>query len=105
MTYIQIKPGVDMSRLSPEIWAKAQETADVFDQHGYPAVITSAFRPEKPGSLHHGFALDWRANHIAHDWVRQQILSRLKELWGPDHDVILHGDGPNIHYHVEYDPD
>lgn len=105
MTYIQIKPGVDMSGLRREIWRKAHDIADVFDSYNYECVITSAFRPEKPHSLHHGYALDFRAKHIRSEAERLTILSELIGACGPDYDVILHGEGGNIHYHVEYDPE
>ncbi len=104
MAYIKIKPGVKMHSLRPEIWAHTAETADLFDQFGLECVITSAWRPKKPRSLHHGYALDFRANHIPNDFVRNKILNRLCSIWKSDYDVILHGDGDNIHFHIEYDP-
>lgn len=105
MTYIKIKPGVDMSGLNPKIWKVAFHVADIFDEFDYPAVITSAYRPKKPNSLHHGFALDFRANHIELKTRQEAIKERIVQTCGPDYDVILHGAGPNIHYHIEYDPD
>jgi len=105
MTYIKVKPGVDMSGLSPKIWKVANDIADIFDSFDVDAVITSAFRPKKPNSLHHGFALDFRANHLHRQDQQATILGRIKDCCGPDYDVILHGQGANIHFHVEYDPD
>lgn len=105
MTYIKVKPGVDMSGLSPKIWKVAFHIADVFNDFDFDAVITSANRPKKPNSLHHGFALDFRANHIHRRDRQDAILERIKAACGPDYDVILHGQGANIHYHVEFDPE
>ncbi len=54
-------------------------------------------------SFHYkGKALDCRANDLSAN--RQQlVLGDLKEKL-PGYDVILHGAGPNIHYHIEWDP-
>ena len=105
MSYIQIKPGVDMSGLSPAIWSIAHSVAKVFEARGFACVITSAFRPQKPGSLHHGYALDFRANHIRNENALRCILEQIKQSCGADYDVLLHGEGANIHYHIEYDPE
>lgn len=104
---IQIKPGVDMSGLEASIWKKAGPIAAVFQQLGYDCVITSARRPATGKfSYHHvGKALDFRAKHIKTDNHRSAILAKIIGVCGNDYDVILHGEGDNIHYHVEYDPD
>ena len=105
--YIKIKPGVDMSGLFPEIWGRAGDIANVFGRHGVEAVITSARRPARGRfSYHHvGKALDFRAKHIRDASIRKAILNDLRATLGNDFDVILHGRGDNIHYHIEYDPD
>lgn len=105
--YIKIKPGVDMTGLVPEIWSKAGEIAETFDRLGYECVITSARRPPGGRFSYHqtGRALDFRAKHIGNDAHRSKILTEIIGVCGPDYDVILHGQGPNIHYHIEYDPD
>ncbi len=102
---IQVNRGVDMSRLQPEIWRICYNVADIFEEFGFPCVITSAYRPKRPRSLHHGYAVDMRANHIESETTQQSILWRIKQAVGNDYDVILHGEGANIHYHIEYDPD
>lgn len=54
-------------------------------------------------SLHYkGRALDCRANDLTKS-QQQRILARLKAAL-PGFDVILHGKGRNIHYHIEWDP-
>lgn len=105
MARIIVKNGVNMSGLSTEIWRVAWAIANAFDQHGLECVITSAFRPQKHGSLHHGFALDFRAKHIKTRSQKLKILADLQAVCGPKYDVILHGTGANEHYHVEYDPE
>jgi len=106
MTDIQIKTGVDMSGLAPELWAKAYEIAGAFDALGYSCVITSARRPSGSKFSYHGIgrALDFRAKHIRTDNHRATILAKIIGVCGNEFDVILHGEGDNIHYHVEYDP-
>lgn len=107
MSNLQIKPGVDMSGLATEIWGKADAIAECFADLGYDCVITSARRPStRRFSYHHiGKALDFRAKHIRTDNHRATILAKIIGVCGGDYDVILHGEGDNIHYHVEHDPD
>ena len=106
MTDIAIKNGVDMSDLDPRIWSRAQDIANVFRTYGVQPVITSARRKARGRfSYHHvGRALDFRAKHIASAGTRKDILEDLQRTLGDDFDVVLHGEGDNIHYHIEYDP-
>ncbi len=54
-------------------------------------------------SFHYkGRAIDCRANDLSKA-VQQRILARLKAAL-PGFDVVLHGKGSNIHYHIEWDP-
>jgi len=103
---IKIKNGVDMSGLDHRLWKKARPIAAIFAKHGLDAVITSARRaPGGRFSWHHeGKAYDWRAKHIESPRLKRLILQEISNVCGRKFDVILHGEGNNIHYHVEYDP-
>lgn len=105
--YIKIKDGVDLSNIQPPIASKLFVIANVFERNGFECVITSARRaPVGSKSFHHfGLAVDCRANHIPSRNNRLKILADLIHALGSDYDVILHGDGANIHFHIEYDPD
>ena len=105
--YVKIKEGVDLSNIQPPILAKLWGIAKVFDTAGRECVITSARRPPVfKKSLHaDGLALDFRANHIGSSSLQLKILADIIGVCGNEYDVILHGEGPNLHYHVEYDPD
>ncbi len=102
-----IKQGVNIAELHPKIVSKLWDTVELFVEYGYDCVITSARRtPGGRFSFHHeGKALDLRANHIKDEQIRAVILDKLRSLWGNEFDIILHGEGDNIHYHLEYDPD
>ena len=106
MTDIAIKRGVDMSGLDTRIWERAEDIANVFRTYSYQPVITSARRKARDKfSYHHvGRALDMRANHIRDNGTRNSILADLRRTLGDDFDFILHGEGANIHFHIEYDP-
>lgn len=105
--YFKVKEGVDLSNIQPPIASRLFDIAGVFDKNGVECVITSARRaPVGKKSWHHfGLAVDCRANHISNRNVQLKILAELIGLLGPEYDVILHGEGANIHYHIEHDPD
>ena len=105
--YAKIKEGVDLSNIQPPVASKLWIIAGIFDQNGYDCVVTSARRPVsgKKSFHHYGLAVDCRANHIPSRNVQLKILAELIGALGNDYDVILHGEGANIHYHIEYDPD
>lgn len=104
--YLKVKEGVDLSNIAPAITSKFWIIAGVFDRNSVECVITSARRPVSgKKSFHHfGLAVDCRANHISSRNVQLKILAELIGALGDDYDVILHGEGANIHYHIEYDP-
>ena len=103
---ITIKDGVDLTNLQPGLTGSLWKIAEVFERNGVACVITSARRPaEGKKSWHHfGLAADFRANHIGSRNLQLKILAELIGALGDDFDVILHGEGANIHYHVEFDP-
>ncbi len=50
----------------------------------------------------HGYALDYRANHITESLARDFEKAVRADL-GDGFDVVLHGEGANLHLHIEYD--
>lgn len=104
--YVTIKEDVDLTGLQRPILEKLWLIARVFDSAGLECVVTSARRPAAfKKSLHaDGLALDFRANHIGSRNLQLKILAEIIGVCGQDFDVILHGEGANIHFHVEYDP-
>jgi hypothetical protein len=64
------------------------------------------FRDPRKGapSFHpDGWAFDLRANDLSTP-VRNQILAGLKNNLEREWDVLVHGIGANIHFHLEYQP-
>ena len=99
-----IKHNVSLYGIKPEMADVDSVVKSVFSRHELDCVVTSAVRPPDGLSLHGaGFAKDYRANHIKQQDVRELLLSVLKKSL-PMCDILLHGEGANIHYHVEFDP-
>lgn len=74
--------------------------------HG-PAVVTCGWRPPRPGhpSFHPKHqAKDFRCNDKSDDWI-DGVVHIIKAFKCVDYHVEyqIHGDGQNIHIHVEYD--
>lgn len=52
----------------------------------------------------HGYALDYRANHIDRA-LAERVSNKVRERLGDGYDVVLHeGESGELHLHVEYDP-
>ena len=100
---INFKDTARIRNLRPEIIHALSVARTVFITHGSQLTVTDAWRDD-PNSLHyHNLAIDLRAKHINYE-KRQSILSALQTGLGTDFQVILHGVGQSIHYHIEYDP-
>lgn len=103
MSTFSIKPGVDLSDLSQEMFQGMGIVASVYFSMGYNCTVTSGRDgTHMPTSKHYdrpGNALDFRTRDvIAKD--RQQLANAVKAAIGKSFDVVLEGD----HLHVEYDP-
>lgn len=98
-----IKPGVDLSGLSPQIGLAISLAIPLFQSHNAQLVITSV-RDGKhmPGSLHYvGLAVDLRIRELPpHEW--EPIVDQLRLALSKQYDVILETDPPHIH--IEYQP-
>lgn len=102
----QLKATVDIRTLIPQ-WSIAYPIIQqIFNSRGYDCVVTSG-NDSKHGerSLHPwGAALDFRSHHVAAG--KAGILKAIQTALGPQWDVLLEDlDGPNEHFHVEFDPD
>ncbi len=98
---MQIKPGVNLSGLSPEMVLAAVIMGHVYTKFGHDCVITSANdSTHMAQSLHYeGKALDFRTRDIAPGAV-EKIVETAKLWLGKQYDVVLEKD----HVHVEFDP-
>ena len=94
-----LKPGVDISRLKPEIRKKLKATDDIINTVGESElVITSTHEgTHGAGSLHYAdLAIDIRRPPNA-----ATVCDQLKERLGVNYDVVLE----DTHIHIEYDPE
>ena len=100
---IQIKPGVNMSGLRPEM-AIVISIAESVIQEFEPAVglvITSALDGKHSrASLHYvGFALDFRTRELPEE-LKISFADELRIALGRQYDVVLE----KTHLHVEFQP-
>lgn len=105
MSY-KIEPGVRIHGTLPEIWVGAAIVEDQFIKLGVVMRITGGIEGKhKRGSLHlAGAALDI-GSHELNDWQKDQVLAGAKANLGDDFDLILEDrDGPNEHFHIEWQP-
>lgn len=98
---MQIKPGVQLNGIRPEIVAAIPVVQSVYAQQGYLLTITSGVEGKHSSkkSLHYkGLALDFRTRHVP-SAQRPALHRALKSALGSQYDVILHAS----HLHVEWD--
>lgn len=98
---MQIKAGVKLNNLKPQTVVAMVVTESIFQQVGFPFVITSGSEGKHmPGSKHvEGLAFDFRTRELP-EAAKDDVFGYLKGDLGKDFDVIREGD----HGHVEYDP-
>ena len=99
---LNIKPGVRVSGMAPEILIAVIVANDIYTKAGVPCVITSCTDgSHKTNSLHYcGMAVDLRTRDLPVASL-PVILEDLKFALGPDYDVVLESD----HIHIEHDED
>ena len=99
---LEIKKGVNLQGIKPEILLAAIAADSIFATYHLPCVITSALdgkHSEK--SLHYkGLAIDLRTKHIPSAGTLDAIVEAIRRSLGLQYDVVLESD----HIHVEYDP-
>ena len=102
---LQLKPGVRLAGISPEIAVAINIAHSVWMEElkSVPMVLTSITDGRHSvGSLHYtGQAFDVRIRNIprGNEWM-DVLTKRLKGALGDDFDVVLESD----HYHIEHDP-
>lgn len=97
---MNIKPGVDMNGVQPEILEACAKIHHLMEGTGQFTLTACMDGKHKTGSLHYkGFAVDIRSKHIPAE-KKAAVLAAIKATLGKDYDVILEA----THFHVEYDP-
>jgi hypothetical protein len=97
-----IKKGVDLSNMDPAMGYVTHVAIKAFRMIHMDCVLTSAFRKGDSGLHGQGKAHDYRAKHLD-EQQKKIVLYHLKTCLTDDFDIVLHGEGDNIHFHVEYD--
>lgn len=101
-----LKQGVSIKGIKPEMVMGWGIICEIFSAHNLAPIITSCTDgTHSTNSLHYvGRAIDIRSNHIPQP-LKQQILATLKQYLDEQFDVILEDlNGPNEHFHIEFDP-
>jgi hypothetical protein len=93
---LQIKPGVNLLGLSPQMEIAVQVVNGVFAEANLDCVITSACDSVHGKHSHHykGHAVDFRMPIVP------SIVEKIAEALGPQFQVI----NETNHIHVEFDP-
>jgi hypothetical protein len=113
---VSVKHGVNLKGTSEAMLPGIRRAAGIISDIGVPLVITSAQRPGR-GSFHNvGNAVDMRLKSMD-----GKKLQQLRDALGPrgrpikikgedgtlwrhgDFEYILHGEGDNVHLHIERD--
>ena len=98
---MQIKPGVRLLGLQPQMTVALSVAESVYARYGAECVLTSAVDGNHSrASLHYkGYAVDLRIWNVPQS-KRPTLVNDLREALGTEYDVILERD----HIHVEWDP-
>lgn len=101
---MDIKRGVDVKGIQPEILLGIEVCHFVFMKRGVPLTLTACSDGKhKNGSLHYqGKAVDIRlpSRYSHEDEIDLTVLVECREALGEQYDIILESD----HIHLEYDP-
>ena len=104
---IEIKPGVRVFGLRPEILLAVQVAEGLWAEHGTPTLVITAVidGTHKRQSFHYsGVGVDFRINTVP-GAQRPSLLKRLHDALGPDYVVIHEAKGlPEEHVHVHFLP-
>lgn len=98
---INLKSGVDLNGLKPEMLMGVMIVASVYEQLGYDCIPTSVNDGEHSiGSLHYvGLAADFRIRHVPES-DRETLHQVIRDALGEQFDAVLEP----THIHVEYQP-
>lgn len=103
---MKIKDGVRFATGEQAMTVAVVVIDRIYEELAYECTVTGGCEGRRPNNLHHrGWALDFRMNDVTRSdqlTIATQVRTRLGD--GDGFDVVLHGEGQNIHLHVEYDP-
>jgi hypothetical protein len=96
---MQIKTGVALSGMSPEIVLAVMIIKDILNDHGQEVVITSGVDGKhRVSSAHYtGRAVDLRIWDLKD---KDRCITKMRAALGRDYDVVLESN----HIHLEFDP-
>ncbi len=100
---IQLKKGVSLIGLQPQMALVLLVADQVFTAAGYPTILTSGTESKHGKSSKHfiGYALDFRTARVGIDLDEAKILAgELRRCLGREFDVVTEDD----HIHIEFDP-
>ena len=101
---MQIKDGVRFASDELAMMHASMVAQEVAREGGFPFVLTGGCEDRRHDNPHfYGRALDYRANHVNFD-LAKRYERMVRNRLGDGFDVVLHGQGANLHLHVEYDP-
>lgn len=102
---MKIKNGVRFATGEQAMLMAGIEIERIYEKAGFHCELTGGAEGRRPNNLHHrGWALDFKMNHVDEERSRLAIANEARAALGDGFDVVLHGEGLNIHLHVEYDP-
>jgi len=100
---VQIKPGVRMAGVKPEMMVVLDVVPVVFARFGYDCWLTSCVRNGDGTSKHDsGEAMDFDSSVNVPEATGHEIAFRVNQTLSRDYDALWHG--PRFHLHVEHDP-
>ena len=99
---LELKLGVKVGGIAPEMVLAAVVAACVFEDAGVDCVITSCKDGQhSENSLHYsGKALDFRTRDLDTPELRKEVTRSIAAALGPEFDVVDEVD----HVHIEHDP-
>lgn len=100
---MEIKPGVKLKGIRPEILVALMVARDVYHVYGQELVVTCGLdgHENRPQSLHNsGLAVDLRTRIFPTETQKRVVADELQKKLGDEFDVVLEVD----HIHVEFDP-
>ncbi|KKM15776.1 hypothetical protein LCGC14_1692630 [marine sediment metagenome] len=101
---MHIKPGVDFSRLEPEIVSALWKASEIYERHGHIMTLTSGREKadgRKKNSKHpQGLAADVRTRNLP-GALHKKILDEIKAALGPQYYLMLKAT-PEPHIHIHF---
>lgn len=98
---MNIKPGVDVKGIKPEIVIAMMVANDAYRQYGINLTITAALDGKHMENSKHyeGLAIDLRTRNVPPE-ILPVVLDTIRRNLGRQYDVAMESD----HIHIEFDP-